>query len=89
MPVLRSIGARALLLFCAFFGGTIGLPARVDAVGTTVGMIRRVPAQYPTIQGAVDAAAPGDLILIDGGTYRETVVAVSYTHLTLPTKRIV
>jgi hypothetical protein len=74
MPVLRSVGARALLLCCAFFGGTIGLPARVDAVGTTVGTIRRVPAQYPTIQGAVDAAAPGDLILIDGGIYRETVV---------------
>jgi len=32
-----------------------------------------VPQDYPTIQAAVDAAGPGDLILIDRGTYREEV----------------
>jgi len=74
MPVFRTIGARAVLLLCTLLGATGGLPMRVDAVSTAVGTVRRVPAQYPTIQGAVDAAVPGDLILIDRGTYREAVV---------------
>lgn len=34
------------------------------------GNTRGVPADYPTIQAAVDAADPGDLILIDRGIYR-------------------
>ncbi|MDW3220845.1 MAG: right-handed parallel beta-helix repeat-containing protein [Acidimicrobiales bacterium] len=33
-----------------------------------------VPADYPTIQAAVDAAEPGDLVLIDAGVYHEAVV---------------
>lgn len=36
-------------------------------------MTRNVPADYPTIQAAVDAAEPGDLILIDRGVYKEAV----------------
>ncbi|HEX6947946.1 MAG TPA: right-handed parallel beta-helix repeat-containing protein [Acidimicrobiia bacterium] len=37
------------------------------------GTTRDVPADYPTIQSAVDAAEPGDLILIQPGTYKEAV----------------
>ncbi|HKX76447.1 MAG TPA: right-handed parallel beta-helix repeat-containing protein [Acidimicrobiia bacterium] len=33
----------------------------------------RVPEDHPSIQAAVDAAAPGDLVLIGAGTYREAV----------------
>jgi parallel beta-helix repeat protein len=32
-----------------------------------------VPDDYPTIQGAVDAAVPGDTIMVRGGTYQEHV----------------
>jgi hypothetical protein len=37
------------------------------------GNTRNVPGDYPTIQAAVDAAEPGDLVLIDPGVYRESV----------------
>jgi plastocyanin len=50
--------------------GTRGVLA---AVATATGVTRRVPQDYPTIQNGVDAANPGDLVLIDKGEYRETV----------------
>lgn len=37
------------------------------------GTTRNVPSDYPTIQAAVDAADPGDLILLGRGIYREAV----------------
>jgi len=50
--------------------GARGVLAPVaDASGVT----RRVPQDYPTIQNAVDAANPGDLVLIDRGVYVESV----------------
>jgi len=41
------------------------------------GRTRRVPSEYPTIQNAVDAAVPGDLILISSGIYKEEVVVTT------------
>ncbi|UCG45484.1 MAG: right-handed parallel beta-helix repeat-containing protein, partial [Candidatus Bathyarchaeota archaeon] len=34
----------------------------------------RVPLEYPTIQAAVNAAASGDIIEVDAGTYFENVI---------------
>jgi hypothetical protein len=41
---------------------------------------RDVPEEYPTIQAAVDAAQPGDLVRIGSGTYREQVVVGPAKH---------
>jgi hypothetical protein len=52
----------------------------VDSVDTTaVGAdgVLRVPDDFDTIQAAVDAAAPGDLVLIGPGTYNEAVDVVT------------
>jgi pectin methylesterase-like acyl-CoA thioesterase len=41
------------------------------------------PADFSTIQSAVDAAQPGDTVLIQSGTYRETVLIYNKNDLTL------
>lgn len=41
------------------------------------GITRKVPSGYPTIQNAVDAATPGDLILVARGVYKEEVVVTT------------
>jgi plastocyanin len=49
-----------------------GGPA-VAPVKRASGVTRRVPEDHDTIQAAVDAAKPGDLVLVGPGTYREEV----------------
>ncbi len=49
--------------------GVVDTEAPAEWSGTT----RNVPADYPTIQAAVDAADPGDLVMIANGVYREQV----------------
>jgi hypothetical protein len=61
---VASVVSAALLLLVALggCGGDSGWQAR------------DVPSEYPTIQAAVDAAQPGDLVRIAPGIYREEVV---------------
>jgi len=53
------------------------LPSLVGATLVTVGSAHadplEVPAAYPTIQAAIDAAEEGDVVLIAPGTYLETI----------------
>ena len=43
----------------------------------------RVPADFPTLQAAVDAAGPGDVIDVAKGTYHETVVISGKTDIAM------
>lgn len=45
-----------------------------EPVAEASGRTLAVPGQYSTIQAAVDAALPGDLVLVDRGVYKEEVV---------------
>ncbi|HEX6146533.1 MAG TPA: right-handed parallel beta-helix repeat-containing protein, partial [Acidimicrobiia bacterium] len=84
---LLLLAGMALLSACAGppegqpSSAALGDPA-TESPSEWSGGTRLVPQDYPTIQSAVDAAAPGDLILIDRGTYREEV-QVSTPGLTL------
>ena len=78
--VRKFCGVIILAGVIASCGGSDSSPATeapaTDAPATdapaTEGVLN-VPADYPTIQGAVDAAVEGDLILIAPGTYTEAV----------------
>jgi|GEM_PF-4953033 len=52
------------------------------------GQVIHVPAQYGTIQQAVDVAQPGDTVLIDDGTYYEHVLISGKRNLTIASRFI-
>src|SRR5437879_5657050 len=52
----------------------VGLAMVLASAVSGSAVVLHVPADYPTIQGAIDAATSGDQIRIAAGTYTEQVV---------------
>jgi hypothetical protein len=66
-------GLLAAALAAALLLSACGQGSGAGADGAASGRVLRVPDEHATIQAAVDAAQPGDLVLIAPGTYRESV----------------
>ena len=47
-------------------------PRRIEMSGL-LGILRRVPQQYPTIQAGINASVHGDTVLVSEGTYFENI----------------
>jgi parallel beta-helix repeat protein len=69
----RRFGLRYALVVSATLGLIWSLGISGAAHGAP-GRVVVVPRDFPTIQAAVDAAAPGDTISVSSGTYTEEVV---------------
>src|SRR5690349_5897639 len=67
---MGRLGAFLLLLACVAIGATPALAAKHHRV-LLVGTYRHHHGGYKTIQAAVDAARPGDWILVGPGDYHE------------------
>ena len=79
MRVLSSRSFGLLLVACMLVGA-----------GSACAATLNVPAQYASIQAAIDAANPGDVVLAAPGTYHECIdfkgkaIAVQSTNPTIP-----
>lgn len=58
-------------------GGTGVGPGREPVPAGPTGTTIRVPSEQPSIQAAVDAAKPGDLVLVAPGVYTESVLVIT------------
>jgi hypothetical protein len=74
LAALLAVGAVALAACGGDDSDDGGAAAADDAAAEgTDGATLAVPGDHDTIQDAVDAAGPGDLILVEPGTYEEAV----------------
>lgn len=72
-PNLCALGAALLLVSCSGNQAQPEQISRTEVSYAASGVTIRVPDDHPTIAAAVDAAKPGDLVLIAPGVYREQV----------------
>jgi hypothetical protein len=75
--IIATLLALSLVLVACSGDDSSGTATTTTAEPTGDGATINVPDDQPTIQAAVDAAAPGDLILIAPGVYEEAVDVVT------------
>jgi hypothetical protein len=81
MVALKLSAAPALLASCLLLASCENRPGSDDShetplgpsLATVTGADIHVPADYPTIQAAIDAAVAGNVIVVAAGTYRERI----------------
>jgi parallel beta-helix repeat protein len=85
MKGLTIVLSAAFALLVSAAGQAGGAPALASSLATQgpQGALASivVPRDYPTIQAAVDAAAPGDTVNVKAGTYTEQVVIAKDLNL--------
>ena len=74
---VKKMKKRSILYLAAFAVTLIATMIVVNANAGSETHVLRVPADYPTIQTAVNAAAEGDTIVVAAGVYQETVVVTT------------
>jgi hypothetical protein len=67
---MHSFAMRSLIMFCRMI---LLITVLYAAYGPVSAATLSVPAQYATIQGAIDAAQAGDIVVVSPGTYGECI----------------
>jgi hypothetical protein len=83
-PINRNLWAVVAIIICIILigvaAGVLALNRREQAV-----TLLKVPGNYPTIQAAINAAQPADIIQVTAGTYNENLILDRAVTLTAET----